>query len=480
MMLRLAQAAVLLSFIAACSGTGASGTGGSGGAAGGGSGNGAGGAGVGGGAAAGGGTGGGSAAGGGSGGGSATGGGSGGGFVGDAGSWTCDIAPVINTRCLDCHSNPAKFGAPMPLVTYQDTQANSAGFPGKKIFERMAARVADNVAPMPQPPNQRLTAAQITAFQNWAAGGGQLGSCVPSMPDGGSGDGGVVDAGNPDDCPPGTTEYKFVAPAFTIPTQTDFYQCFATTVTGLSGKQHMVKATKVIDDARVLHHMVLFKDLGKNAPLSKGNCGIEADWQVQYAWAPGAGPMETPADVGLPISNGDQLVIQIHYNNATSVVGLDSSGAKLCLSSTLRTHEGGVLAVGPTKWTPDLPPNCPKAEAEGSCTNLAVLNTTYSVFTVWPHMHLKGRQLTSTIGNTVVTSRLNYSFGSQYLEPANFQFKPGETMKTKCRWDTTGVTTGTPWGEDTAQEMCFNFLYVWPAPPVAYCPSPNGVATCVP
>lgn len=451
MLVRLAQSAVFLVFIAACSGPvpggtgGGSATGGAGGSA---------------------------VDGGGAGGG--TGGGVGGGFAGDAGAFACDIQPVIKRRCLDCHSNPVKFGAPMPLVTYQDTQAPSAAFPGQRVFQRMAVRVADSVAPMPQAPNPRLTAAEIQAFASWSAGGGALGSCM--APDGGAMDAGMPDAGN-DDCPPGSTELKIVAPAFSIPGATDHYQCFATTIS-LPGKRHVIKATKVIDNAQVLHHMVLFRDLGKNAPAMKANCGIETDWSVLYAWAPGAGPMEPPVDVGMPLNNGDQMVIQIHYNNAAAVTGVDSSGAKLCLTDQLRAKEGGVLAVGPTDFA--LPPNCPKAEAQGTCVNPGFLNTTYNVFTVWPHMHLKGRALKSTIGSTVVTDRPNYSFQSQYLETANFQFKPGETITTRCRWDTTGATGPTPWGEDTAQEMCFNFLYVTPVPPVAYCPSPKFAASCVP
>ncbi len=415
---------------------------------------------------------GGSATGGGSGGGGSAG-GAGGGFVGDGGGFACDIQPVLNARCLDCHSNPTRFGAPMPLVTYADTQAQSVAAPTQKIFQRMAARVADETAPMPQAPNLRLTAAEIAAFQSWSAGGGLQGSCT--APDGGTDAGSMIDGGS-DDCPPGSTELKIVAPAFTIPAQTDFYQCFATTLS-LPGKRHVIKATKIIDDARVLHHMVLFRDLGKNAPAMKANCGIEADWSVLYAWAPGAGPMEPPVDVGMPLNDGDQMVIQIHYNNSSGVSGVDSSGAKLCLSDQLRAKEGGVLAVGPTSF--NLPPNCPKAEAAGTCTNIT--NTTFNVFTVWPHMHLKGAAMKSTIGSAVVTDRPNYSFNAQYLEKANFQFKPGETMTTRCRWNTVGATGTTPWGETTSQEMCFNFLYVWPAPPLAYCPSPGtAAATCVP
>ncbi len=465
-MIRLSQAAVLLVLVAACSG-GA--TNGGGGGSGGGSG-GAGGAAGGGTGGSGGGAGGGS---GGAGGGSLGGGagGSGGGFAGDAGSFACDIAPVVQRRCLDCHTNPVQFGAPMPLVTWADTQAQSARVPGQKIYQRMAARVVDAVAPMPQPPNPLLSAGEVTAFANWAAAGAPQGNpatCPVS-------DAGVVDAGNPDECPAGSTELKITAPAFPISPAMDLYECFAQTIS-LPGKRHMIKATKVIGDARVLHHMVLFRDPQHSAPAMAANCKFKVNSQVLYAWAPGAGPVDTPADVGIPVNDGDQLVIQIHYNNANNVVGTDSSGAKLCLTDQLRPKEGGVLAVGPAQFS--LPPNCPKATTAGDCYNFS--GTDYNVFTVWPHMHLKGRALKSTIGSTVVTDRPNYSFGAQYLEKANFVFKKNDTMNTRCTWDTTGVTGSTPFGEDTSQEMCFNFLYVTPVPAAAYCPSIPQAVTCPP
>jgi hypothetical protein len=468
-MARLAHAAVILILVSACSSGSSSGAGGGAGVGGGSSGGGAGGgSGAGGGAGVGGG-----AAGGGDGGGSGAGGGAGGGFTGsDAGSYACDIAPVVQKRCLDCHTNPVQFGAPMPLVTWQDTQANSARVPGQKIYQRMAARIVDAVAPMPQPPNALLSPQEITAFQNWAAAGapqGNMASCPMPI------DAGVVDAGNPDDCPVGTTELKITAPAFQILPAMDHYHCFSTKIS-LPSKEHMVMATKVIGDPRVLHHMVLFKDPTGNSPAEEAGCNFKVNSQVLYAWAPGAGPMETPSDVGIPLNNNDQLVIQIHYNNSSGIVGTDSSGAKLCLTTTLRAKEGGVLAVGPTNFS--LPPNCAKASVAGDCLNFS--GKDYDVFTVWPHMHVRGRALQSKIGSSTVTDRPNYSFGAQYLEKASFTFHKNETMNTRCTWDTTGATSAVKFGEATSEEMCFNFLYVTPVPAAPYCPTLAGQPSCLP
>lgn len=35
----------------------------------------------------------------------------------------CDALQVIETKCQRCHQEPPKNGAPMPLLTYEDTQA---------------------------------------------------------------------------------------------------------------------------------------------------------------------------------------------------------------------------------------------------------------------------------------------------------------------------------------------------------------------
>jgi hypothetical protein len=414
-------------------------------------------------------------------GGSGGGSGSTGGGAASSATYACDVGPIVNARCLDCHSSPPRFGAPMSLVTYADTQADSAQYPGQKIYQRMAARVADPRLPMPQPPNAPLTAEQIAAIQGWAGAGAPQGDATTcAVPDGGTGDAGVPDSGYFDTpgCDPGDTMLPVVAPMTDIPQQSDYYECFAQTVS-LPAKRHAIKIDKVIDNAQVLHHVVLFRDTAKSSPAVQLGCGIHTTWQALYAWGPGAGPMIPPPDVGLPINDGDQLVIQIHYNNPTSVMGKDSSGAYLCLTDQLRANEAGVLAIGPTQF--HLPPNCPAVSVQGTCNNF--LNTTYNVFTVWPHMHVRGRAMLTTLqhagsADQVVTDRPNYYFGSQTLETANFQFQHGDNLINKCTWDTTGASGPVSFGEATSDEMCFNFLYLYPPPPVAFCPETSSTPVC--
>src|SRR5688572_10275084 len=40
-------------------------------------------------------------------------------------SWNEDVEPIVRSACQQCHSNPPINSAPMPLVTYEDTQIPS-------------------------------------------------------------------------------------------------------------------------------------------------------------------------------------------------------------------------------------------------------------------------------------------------------------------------------------------------------------------
>lgn len=41
----------------------------------------------------------------------------------------CQAEAVLEAKCQRCHDNPPQNGAPFPLVTYDDTQVETAGTP---------------------------------------------------------------------------------------------------------------------------------------------------------------------------------------------------------------------------------------------------------------------------------------------------------------------------------------------------------------
>src|SRR5262245_31352854 len=102
--------------------------------------------------------------------------GSGGSGAHASGSLPCDVDEVLAGHCQQCHGATPQFGAPMPLVTYADLVAPAKTDPSKKVFELVEARTHDTKAPMPQPPNPALGAADQKTIDDWVAAGAPAGN----------------------------------------------------------------------------------------------------------------------------------------------------------------------------------------------------------------------------------------------------------------------------------------------------------------
>ncbi|HEY6559295.1 MAG TPA: hypothetical protein VI072_18550 [Polyangiaceae bacterium] len=74
----------------------------------------------------------------------------------------CDVAEVLHNECLLCHSSVLALGAPMPLVTYADTQATHKGEPVWKAMQRA-------ISSGKMPAFGTLTAEQKSVLEGWFA-----------------------------------------------------------------------------------------------------------------------------------------------------------------------------------------------------------------------------------------------------------------------------------------------------------------------
>jgi hypothetical protein len=90
---------------------------------------------------------------------------------GGAGVIPCAVDKVLAANCRSCHGSPPTYGAPMPLVTLADLHAAAATSSSRKVYELVPERIADDIKPMPQPPNARLSAADRATLSQWAAVG---------------------------------------------------------------------------------------------------------------------------------------------------------------------------------------------------------------------------------------------------------------------------------------------------------------------
>lgn len=89
----------------------------------------------------------------------------------------CDIAAILQSKCVACHSSPPAGGAPMPMETYADLTAPARSNSAVTVAELSLTRMQSTTAPMPPPGNTAPTAQEIAAFQTWVNAGTPQGTC---------------------------------------------------------------------------------------------------------------------------------------------------------------------------------------------------------------------------------------------------------------------------------------------------------------
>jgi hypothetical protein len=375
----------------------------------------------------------------------------------------CEVADILSAHCQSCHSDPPKFGAPMPLLTRENLLAAPVGdgqgtvaTVGELVVQRTQA------GEMPPPPDMPLGAADLATLAGYVQAG------MPESSDtcGGTGGGGTG-GGEPLDCVPDVTLQP--ATPFEMPSdQSDLYVCFGLELNP-ADPTHITAITPLIDNTSIIHHILLLQS--PTAVSAQGEaCGFtNANWKLIYAWAPGTGPLVLPPEAGYPVGPADpgHYVLQIHYNNVAGLVGeTDGSGVQLCTTTTLRPNDADIMAFGGMNFA-DIGPNEQKTL---SCTTTipALLDSYFPVnlFRSWPHMHKLGVAFDSTLikaDNTEIplSNVPNYDFGYQIGYANDAVLDVGDSIRTRCTWNN---TTSSPagFGENTSDEMCFNFISYYP------------------
>jgi hypothetical protein len=103
--------------------------------------------------------------------------------AGDGGAAASDLVPwcaaykIINCVCQQCHQDPPLNGAPLSLVTYEDTQGQYAGSAVKKtVWQEMQKVISSRFMPYTadpsvMPPVKPLTDEQQATMLTWLAQG---------------------------------------------------------------------------------------------------------------------------------------------------------------------------------------------------------------------------------------------------------------------------------------------------------------------
>ena len=247
----------------------------------------------------------------------------------------------------------------------------------------------------------------------------------------------------------------------------DDYRCYSFRWNG--GDERLINRFEpIVDDSRVLHHIVLYKVPGGPGEGTEVGCGNDLEGAI-YAWAPGQVPFQFP-DGGLQVDNSHVYVLEIHYNNRAGHADVsDTSGVRLYHVP----REGsvyGLVTLGPDGFS--LPANS-RTEVEGQC----MVEREFNILAAAPHMHEIGQSLQTTVIRTVgtqedVVTLRGGQFDTQiFYDTEVLVVRPGDRLETRCMFENTDNYTRR-FGPFTDDEMCFNFLYVTPPALQSRCDEP--------
>jgi hypothetical protein len=368
----------------------------------------------------------------------------------------------------------------MPLVTWDDTQRPSISNPAEPVWKRMKARLHDAKSPMP--PVTPLATSDLAALDAWLDAGAPRaeGTCVSRA------DAGPQPASGPDALPcPRSEQRTFLAHGagpggkFHVDQNGgNEYACFSWR-SPFGTPTEATAFAPVIDDKRVVHHWILYQTASQQPDGQFGPCNMPSDARFVAGWAPGGGNTVLPTDVGQDLQGASgSFILQLHYWNVAGYADAnDASGVAFCTTTTPRPHAAAVVALGTLNIS--IPPHTPDYVATATCTDKAT--SEIHIIRTAPHMHTHGtsfkteilRAASSALDTLVDVPR--WDFNNQAGREVDVLLNPGDVLRTQCHYTNAGDTTIT-FGERTEDEMCFNFVLVWPVSaitsifgPVTYC-----------
>ncbi len=363
--------------------------------------------------------------------------------------WEATVKGRVEKNCGSCHGAEPEFGAPYGLLDY-DTLV--AGEIGQRKVDKIAPRTADYSMP---PNGVSVSHQDRDTITEWASCGNIHPDHTVSL---------TVNRQTHQASakPEGLTEFTFTAPGFAVDENTlDDYECF--TFDAPPQGKFISRIEPIIDDSRVLHHLVLIRtNEAAGLNFSGVECGA-APGQFYYAWAPGGGPLQFPNGGGLKINEGDRFLLQIHYNNGAGVIGVnDNSGVKVFLSDTA-SDEYRMLNLGEGLPGISVAPGA-TIESSQTCTVTKDMTSAMGL----PHMHEIGSEFHETIIRAAtgqeesLVDLTGWSFENQPFYDYNIPLKAGDKIKTTCVYKN-DKSTPVLGGFKSSEEMCFDFMFITPA-----------------
>jgi hypothetical protein len=358
----------------------------------------------------------------------------------------CKVKSTLDARCVACHDGLGTAGAPMALKTFADLQAPAATDPTKKVYELVGVRVHDTVRPMP--PQQPLTAQQLSEIDTFVAAGAPS-PADPTCP--GNEPVGPTEPEWPTNC---DETYTILAASAGSPNRVaagveTHPQIPVVAPWGFEEVQ-AIAWRAITDNKKVLHHWILY------GPSR----------EFIFGWAPGKDTNEAlPPDVGvyLPSSN---MTLDVHYNN---VIGTqmeeDASGVEICvLKQPNFRPKTATVTNRLSQYAISIPAGAVNHKITGTCRHTGM---PVRLLSASPHAHRTANYMRFVVekasGETITMHDDVFNFEEQttYAMTPPVIIESGDTIITECTFTNDTDRTIT-FGENTGNEMCFNFALYEP------------------
>jgi peroxiredoxin len=384
-----------------------------------------------------------------------------------------DIAPIIQTRCLNCHREGQV--APFALADYDQTA---------KRAKQIVRVTEDRIMPpwIPSPGHDKfvaerwLTDRELELFKTWAESGRAQGddSDLPPAPKFAEG----WRLGEPD------LIVKMVEPFTVAADGPDLLQNFVIPIDIAEDK--LVAAIEFHPgNKRVAHHSVLFLDasgaarkLDKATPepgyANFGGPGFLPSGALG-GWSVGNTPRPLPNGMGRYLKSGSDLVVQMHYH-PTGKQETDQSeiGLYFVKKPVAESLKEPATLVG-SIWMANYEMDIAAGEQDYRRSTSYMLPKDVIMVGVVPHMHLLGRAMnvTATLPDTTVKTLIdiknwNYNWQDEYYYERPFKLSAGTRLDVEAVFDNSTDNPSNPssppkrvtWGDGTKDEMMFCFFLI--------------------
>lgn len=397
-----------------------------------------------------------------------------------------DVKPLMDAKCTMCHYDGGI--APFAMDDYQTVLSHVS-----EIDTAVSTRVMPPWLAKPgcnsYKADRSLSDDQIKLFNDWINGGANEGDPATY----------VAGAPNLTGALSRVDLSLTMKQAYTPQLSPDDYRCFILDWPYTTEDKYVTGFRADPGNKSIVHHVIAY--LAKPADLASYTALDGQDGKPGYTcfggpggsqlsggewiggWAPGAFGYDQPAGTGIKIPAGSKVILQVHYNTASTAAAPDTTSLDFKIDDKTNIQkEAFNIPWTDYEWvTGSKPMLIPKGSADTmheydfdvtTFLNYQTDNTfqagkPFTVYSVNMHMHTHGtsglvelRRADGTDECLLDVPRWDFHWQGAYGLTQPITYNPGDQIHLECHWNNAAGTNDLLWGEGTGDEMCLTGFYI--------------------